>query len=102
MGMSASIRVTSGQEHLPADEVFLIHILQEEKTALAVPQTALLFKDGRFYVYLVAGGQKKRTEVKPLFLSDQPLFAASDQFVAIAGLHEGDEVLLEAIWEESA
>jgi len=101
-GISVSIRVATGLEHLNPDDFFLIHILQEEKSMLAVPQTALLFKEGRFYVYLLSEGQIRQQEVRPLFLSEQPLFAVSPKLVAIAGIKEGDEVLMEAIAEESA
>jgi hypothetical protein len=102
-GISASIRVTTGQEMFSPDDFLLIRILQEEKSILAVPKTALLLKEGRFYVYLVAAGRTKLKEIKPLFAgSELPLFTVSNNLVAIEGLNEGDEVLLEAIWEDSA
>jgi len=102
-GISASIQVTTGQEMFKPDDFFLIRILQVEKSMLSVPKTALLLKDGRFYVCLVAAGRAKLKEIKPLFAaSDRPLFPVSDNLVAIEGLKEGDEVLLEAIWEDSA
>jgi hypothetical protein len=102
-GMSAHIRVTTGREQLRIGDLVLIDILQEEKSMLGVPKTALLFKEGRFFVLVLAEGQTVKKEVNPLFAnSDQPLFAVSDSMILLQGLTEGDEVLVDAIAEESA
>jgi membrane fusion protein, heavy metal efflux system len=84
------IRIT-GDPHLFKQNMFLkMKILNGEKRFPVVPKTALLYKDGKFTVYLSSGGKVEVKEVKPAF-------DVSEKLIAVEGLKDGDEVILSAI-----
>ena len=65
-------------------------ILNGKKRLPVVPKTALLYKDGKFTVYLSVAGKYELKEIKPAF-------DVSDKLIAVEGLKDGDEVVLSAI-----
>jgi hypothetical protein len=65
-------------------------ILNGKKRFPVVPKTALLYKDGKFTVYLSAGGKYEIKEVKPAL-------DVSEKLIAVEGLKDGDEIILSAI-----
>jgi multidrug efflux pump subunit AcrA (membrane-fusion protein) len=67
-----------------------IKITNAKKKLPVVPKTALLYKDGKFSVYLRVANKNVVKEVKPVF-------DAGEKFMAVEGLKEGDEVILSAI-----
>ena len=67
-----------------------IRILSEEKELPVVPKTAIIYKDGKFYVNLKKGRQFELKEVKSV--KD-----VSDKLMTVEGLHEGDEIVYSAI-----
>jgi cobalt-zinc-cadmium efflux system membrane fusion protein len=84
------IRITGGP-HLFKQNMFLkLKILNGKKRFPVVPKTALLYKDGKFTVYLSVGGKVELKEVKPSF-------DVSEKMIAVEGLKDGDEVVLSAI-----
>ena len=84
------IRIRS-EQHLFRQNMFLkIKITNGKRKLPVVPKTALLYKDGKFSVYLRAGEKNVLQEVKPVV-------EAGEKFMAVEGLKEGDEVVLTAI-----
>jgi cobalt-zinc-cadmium efflux system membrane fusion protein len=67
-----------------------IKIFNSKKRFPVVPKTALLYKDGKFSVYLRVGGKNELKEIKPVL-------EVGEKFLAVEGLKEGDEVVLTAI-----
>ncbi len=64
--------------------------MNEKQRLPVIPKTALLYKDGRFEVYLKSGEKNVLVEVKPAF-------EVSEKMIAISGLKEGDEIVLSAM-----
>ncbi len=84
------IRIMSG-EHLFKQNMFLkIKILNAKKKLPVVPKTALLYKEGKFEVYMKVGEEIKLKEIKPAI-------EVSEKMIAVEGLKEGDEIVLSAI-----
>jgi membrane fusion protein, heavy metal efflux system len=84
-----------GQENPFRQNMFLkIRIMNGRKNLPVVPKTALLYKDGRFCVYLKAGGKQEIKEVKPVR-------DAGEKMMAVEGLKEGDEIVVSAIEMEN-
>lgn len=80
-----------GEQNLFKQNMFLrLKILNEKHPLPVIPKTALLYKDGKFTVYLSVGGKYELKEVKPLL-------EVSDKLIGVEGLKEGDEVVLSAI-----
>lgn len=80
-----------GSPHLFKQNMFLkMKILSGKKRYPVVPKTALLYKDGKFTVYLSEDGKYELREVKPAF-------DVSDKLIAVEGLKDGDEIILSAI-----
>jgi cobalt-zinc-cadmium efflux system membrane fusion protein len=67
-----------------------IRIFQEEKLMPVVAKTCLIYKDGKFYVYLRKAGAFELHEVRMAF-------EVSEKLVAVEQLNEGDEVADSAI-----
>ena len=87
------IRILSG-EHLFKQNMFLrIKILNAKRKLPVVPKTALLYKDGRFEVYMKVGEEYRLKEIKPAI-------EVSEKMIAVEGLKEGDEMILSAIERE--
>jgi membrane fusion protein, heavy metal efflux system len=85
------IRITDDHSHTFKQNMFLrIKILREKKRLFVIPKTAMLYKDGKFTVYLSVGGQYRLQEIKPVV-------EVSEKLIAVEGVKEGDEVLLSAM-----
>jgi len=83
-----------GNQNLFRQNMFLkIRIVNGKRRLPVVPKTALLYKDGKFSVYLSIDGKYELKEVKPVF-------DVSDKLVAVEGLKDGDEIVLSAIGME--
>ncbi len=84
------IQIT-GKENPFRQNMFLkIRIMNGNKIFPVVPKTALLYKDGKFCVYLKTGEKPEVKEVKPVL-------DAGDKMMAVEGLKEGDEIVVSAI-----
>jgi membrane fusion protein, heavy metal efflux system len=80
-----------GNENPFRQNMFLkIKITNGRKMAPVVPKTALLYKDGKFTVYIKVGSKFELREVRPV--GD-----VSEKVMAVEGLKEGDEVVLSAL-----
>ena len=85
------IRITGDSSHVFKQNMFLkMKILKSKKKLFVLPKTAMLYKDGKFIVFLVVGNGYKIQEIKPV--QD-----VSDKLMAVEGVKEGDEVLLSAM-----
>jgi len=84
------IQIVSGQNLFRQNMFLKIKITNAKKKLPVVPKTALLYKDGKFSVYLRVANKNVVKEVKPVF-------DAGEKFMAVEGLKEGDEVILSAI-----
>ena len=84
------IAILSEQSLLRQNMFLKIKITNSIKRLPVVPKTALLYKDGKFSVYLSEAGRNQLKEVKPVL-------DVAEKFMAVEGLKEGDEVILSAI-----
>ena len=85
------IRITDDSSHVFKQNMFLkMKILKSKKKLFVLPKTAMLYKDGKFIVFLAVGGGYKMQEIKPV--QD-----VSEKLMAVEGVKEGDEVLLSAM-----
>jgi cobalt-zinc-cadmium efflux system membrane fusion protein len=88
------IRIIGGQNPFRQNMFLKIKITNAKKKLPVVPKTALLYKDGKFSVYLRVEGKNEIREVKPVL-------DAGEKFMAVEGLKEGDEIVLSAIEMET-
>jgi multidrug efflux pump subunit AcrA (membrane-fusion protein) len=84
------IRILSEQNLLRQNMFLKIKITNAKKRFAVVPKTAVLYKDGKFSVYLRVEGRNELKEIKPIL-------DVAEKFMAVEGLQEGDEVILSAI-----
>jgi cobalt-zinc-cadmium efflux system membrane fusion protein len=84
------IRILSAQSLLRQNMFLKIKIANAKKRLPVVPKTALLYKDGKFSVYLRVEGRNELKEVKPVL-------DVSEKLMAVEGLKKGDEIVLSAI-----
>jgi membrane fusion protein, heavy metal efflux system len=85
------IRITDESSREFKQNMFLkMRILKSKKKLFVLPKTAMLYKDGKFIVFLVISTGYKMQEIKPV--QD-----VSDKLMAVEGVKEGDEVLLSAM-----
>lgn len=84
------IRITGGPQLFKQNMFLRMKILNGKKVFPVVPKTALLYKDGKFTVYLSVEGKYVLKEVKTAF-------DVSDKLIAVEGLKDGDEVVLSPI-----
>jgi cobalt-zinc-cadmium efflux system membrane fusion protein len=84
------IRILSDQGRFRQNMFLKIKIGNGRKRLPVVPKTALLYKEGKFSVYLRVEGRNEVREVKPVV-------DVAEKFMAVEGLKEGDEVVLSAI-----
>jgi RND family efflux transporter MFP subunit len=79
------------EQHLFKQNMFLrINIYDGKKRLPIVPKSALLYKDGKFSVYIKEGEKLIPKEVKPEI-------NISDKLMAVDGIKEGDVIVLSAI-----
>ena len=87
------IRILSDQKLFKQNMFLRIKILNAKKRLPVVPKTALLYKDGKFEVYVKEGEGVRLKEIKPAI-------EVSEKMIAVDGLKEGDEIILSAIDRE--
>jgi membrane fusion protein, heavy metal efflux system len=79
------------EQHLFKQNMFLkINIFNDKKKLVVIPKTAILYKDGKFSVYVSEGGKYILKEVKPES-------NVSDRLMGVEGLKEGEVIVLSAI-----
>ena len=84
------IRITGSPQLFKQNMFITMKIIGGKKLLPVVPKTALLYKDGKFTIYVSRGGKFELKEVKPAV-------EVSDKLISVEGLKDGDEVALSAI-----
>jgi membrane fusion protein, heavy metal efflux system len=84
------IRILSDYSLFKQNMFLKIKIDNSRRRLALVPKTALLYKDGKFNVYLKTGESFELRQVRPAN-------EVSDKMIAVEGLKEGEEVVLSAI-----
>jgi len=87
------IRIIGSQQLFKQNMFLRMKILNGKKRFPVVPKTAILYKDGKFSVYLSISGKYELKEVNPAF-------DVSEKLIAVEGLKDGDEIVLSAIGME--
>jgi RND family efflux transporter MFP subunit len=88
------IRLPGSTPHSFKLNMFLdMKILKGEATLPVIPKTAIVYKQGKFFVYLKDGDAAKLQAITPK--SD-----VDDKFISVEGVNEGDEIVLSAINKE--
>jgi membrane fusion protein, heavy metal efflux system len=74
--------------------MFLKLMIEDQKKLLPmIPQSAMVYREGRFYVYCPAKDKEKACELKEI----KPFREVSGKFMAVEGVTEGQEIVLSAI-----
>lgn len=88
------IRLAVAAPNLLKLNMFLdMEILRDDLTLSVIPKTAVVYKEGKFFVYIKDGDKIKLQTVSPKKDVD-------DQFMSVEGINEGDEIILSAINKE--
>ncbi len=89
------IKITDNKnELLFKQNMFLKLKIEGEKRVLPlIPQTAMVYKEGKFYVYCPTSADKQICTLKEI----KPVSEVSGKLMAVEGLKEGDEIVLTAI-----
>ncbi len=88
--VKAYIQILSEQNLFRQNMFLKIKITNGKKRLPVVPKTAMLYKDGKFNVYLRV---EERNQLKEI----TPVVEVGEKFMAVEGLKEGDQVVLTAI-----
>jgi len=84
------IRNIRGTGLLKQNMFLKIKILEGERLLPVVPKTAVIFKEGKFYV------NKKKGDLLEL-QAVRPIGSTSEKMIAVEGLNDGDEIVFSAI-----
>lgn len=86
------IRMKDGSTLFKQNMFLKIKIVEGKRSCPVVPKTALLYKDGEFYAYVV-GASGRPPQLKQV----KPVREVTEKLMAVEGLTESDEVVLSAI-----
>ena len=84
------IKPTSGLNLFKQNMFLKIRIVAGDRLLPVIAKSALVYKEGKFYVRLQKGGQFELREVKPVR-------DVSDKLTAVEGVQEGDSIACAAI-----
>ncbi len=89
------IKIQDGEkEHLFKQNMFLKLKIEGEKRVLPlVPKSAVVYKDGKFYVYCPGASNGQKCDLVEI----KPVREVSDTLMAVEGLKDGQEIVLTAI-----
>jgi membrane fusion protein, heavy metal efflux system len=74
--------------------MFLKMKIEEQKRVLPlIPQSAMIYKDGKFYIYCPTNKKERRCDLKEI----KPVREVSNKLMAVEGVNGGDEIVLSAI-----
>ncbi len=65
----------------------------EKKILPLIPQSAMVYKEGRFYVYCATSTDKQKCELREI----KPVSEVAGKLMAVEGVKEGEEIVLTAI-----
>lgn len=81
-----------GRKDLFKQNMFLkIRIEQQKRLLPVIPQSAMIYKEGKFYVYVP--GKDRSYNLKEI----RPVREVPEKSVAVEGLKEGDDIIVSAI-----
>jgi len=81
----------NGRKDIFKQNMFLKIKIQQKKTLPVIPQSAMIYKEGKFYVYIL--NKNNFYDLKEI----RPVKEMPDKTVAIEGLNEGDTIVISAI-----
>jgi cobalt-zinc-cadmium efflux system membrane fusion protein len=84
------IKLLDGTELLMQNMFLKINFHRGDRSLPTIPKTALIYKDGKFYVRLKQNEQYELSEVRPVR-------DVSEKMMAVEGLKENDEIVYSAI-----
>jgi len=87
------IRVESGKELFKQNMFLKLRIEDQKKWLPMIPQSAMVYREGRFYVYLPVNLKERQCELKEI----KPYREVSGKLMAVEGVSEGQEIVLSAI-----
>jgi membrane fusion protein, heavy metal efflux system len=83
-----------GSTSLFKQNMFLKLMIEDQKKLLPmIPQSAMVYREGKFYVYCPVQGKQKMCELKEI----KPYREVSGKNMAVEGLTEGQEIVLSAM-----
>ena len=88
------ITIKDGRDVFKQNMFVKIRIMDSEKILLVIPKTAIIYKDGKFYVKTEKDGKFELKEIRPG--KD-----VSDKTVAVEGVNEGERIVYSAIETET-
>ena len=85
------------QDHLFKQNMFLKMKIEGEKKRLSIiPQTAMVYKDGKFYIYCVSPDKERTCRLREI----RPVKEVPGKLMAVEGVESGEEIVLSAIGME--
>lgn len=87
------IKLVGGKEYFKQNMFLKLMIEHEKKLLPMIPQSAMVYREGKFYVYCPVKGKGKMCEIKEI----KPFREVSGKYMAVEGLEEGQEIVLSAI-----
>ena len=87
------IRILEKKDLFKQNMFLKLKIEGEKRRLPLIPQSAMIYRDGKFYVYCPTSTNKQQCELKEI----KPVTEVSGKQMAVEGLQEGDEIVLTAI-----
>lgn len=92
------IKITGDKSVLKQNMFLKIKILDGEITVPEIPKTAMIYKDGKFYVNVKQNPKQNLKQGNVFALKEiKPVRDVSEKIMAVEGLNEGDEIAYSAI-----
>jgi membrane fusion protein, heavy metal efflux system len=87
------IKLEAGKEVFKQNMFLKLMIEDQKKLLPMIPQSAMVYREGKFYVYCPVKGKDKMCELKEI----KPFREVSGKYMAVEGVKEGQEIVLSAI-----
>jgi membrane fusion protein, heavy metal efflux system len=87
------IKLQGGKEVFKQNMFLKLMIEDQKKLLPMIPQSAMVYREGKFYVYCPIKGKEKACELKEI----KPFREVSGKYMAVEGIKEGQEIVLSAI-----
>jgi cobalt-zinc-cadmium efflux system membrane fusion protein len=87
------IRILEKKDLFKQNMFLKLKIEGEKRRLPLIPQSAMIYRDGKFYVYCPTSTNKQQCELKEI----KPVTEVPGKQMAVEGLQEGDEIVLTAI-----
>ena len=87
------IRIGSGKDQFKQNMFLKLRIEDQRKSLPMIPQSAMVYRDGKFYVYIPVNIKERKCELKEI----KPFREVSGRLMAVEGVNEGEEIVLSAI-----